>query len=362
MRTMSRITHLRPFILILFILIPLRSQTPWARVDSIVTAYLAGQNIPGASMAVMRNGTLLHSRGYGFSDLENRVPAEARTKFRIASVSKPITAAAVMQLAERGRIDLDAPVQRYIPEFPVKQRAVTMRQLLGHRSGIRHYRNVDEELRIGGRSYRDLTEALSLFMHDTLMHLPGAGYTYTTFGYNVLGVAVERVTGMPFTEYVRKNIFDLAAMPNTVPDRPNTIIPFRTRPYSPDSGGTVRNADVIDPGYKVPGGGFLSTAEDLVRFGDAMMTGRLVRPETFAAMSTPQRLDDGTATVYGLGWDVGAYAKEGYIAHRGGQQGATCVLLLFPSTRSSVMLLTNMDRGRNILETALEVARTAGVR
>jgi CubicO group peptidase (beta-lactamase class C family) len=325
-------------------------------IDSVINGLMTRASIPAVSIAVAERGKLLYSHAYGYSDLENRIPATPRSVFRLASVSKPITAVAIMQLVEQGSIHLDSSVQTYLPAFPVQQWPVTIRQLLGHQSGIRHYNSVEEEYRIGSTRYKDLTEALTIFRDDTLRHKPGEQYTYTTFGYNLLGSVIEAVSGMTFDDYVKRNIFDRAGMTQTTMDRSSHIIPHRVRGYTVDSTGSIRNAIPIDPGYKFPGGGIVSTAEDMVKFADAVMDGRLIEFDTFRRMTVPGTTNAGTPTGYGLGWAIGMGAMNGAVLHKGGQQGATCVLLLLPETRRSVMLLTNLERAGGVAEAAYAIS------
>lgn len=334
----------------------LSAQVPRS-IDTLIQHWMQAEHIPGLSVAVASHGKLLYSKAFGKSDVENNVPATIRTKFRLASISKPFTAAAVMQLVEQGRIALDSTIQTYVPEFPQKPWPITIRQLLGHQGGIRHYRGVEEERRIGTTLYKDLTDALSIFSNDSLRNRPGERYTYTTFGYNLLGVAVERASGLTFGEYLADHIFMPLKMEQTVLDRSADIIPNRTAAYTLDSTGRLRNAFAIDPSYKHPGGGILSTTEDLVKFGTAMMHGTVVSPETFALMNTSGRTSDSVATNYGLGWSIGKGEMEGTVSHNGGQQGATSTLVLVPARDHVVAILTNLDGVKRIAQVAYRIEK-----
>jgi len=205
-------------------------------------------------------GKIRWQKAYGLADVENAVPAETSTVFRIASVTKPLTATAAMQLAEHGKLDLDAPVQKYAPSFPAKAQTITTRQLLGHLSGIRHYKAGEGERTT---HYDSLATALEIFKDDALVREPGTGFTYSTFGYTLLGVAIEGASGMRYTDYMRTNVFEPAGMSHTQADDPSVIVPKRARGYSPkvygQFDGQWRNAALMDPSYKLPGGGMLST-------------------------------------------------------------------------------------------------------
>ena len=178
-------------------------------VEAAISATMSAEHIPGLSVAVVTHGEVQWSSGYGQSDVENAVPASAETVYRLASVSKPITAVAAMQLAEQGKLDLDAPVQKYVAVFPQKPWPVTTRALLGHLAGIRHYAEGEFE---STRHYNTLMEALHLFQDDPLVQEPGTKYLYSTYGYTLVGVVVEAIVGTPFAEQVKKAVFEPAGM------------------------------------------------------------------------------------------------------------------------------------------------------
>ena len=326
-------------------------------VEAEVSAHIAKQRIPGLSIAIAQDGRVVWSKGFGLADVENDVPVVPATVFRIASSTKPITAVAVMQLVERGQLDLDAPIQRYVPSFPAKPWRITPYQLLAHLGGIRNYRSDD----FGGepdnaRPYKTLVEALDVFKDDPLDAEPGTRYGYTTFGYTLLGTAVEGASGATFVEYLRENVFKRAGMVQTRTDSPYDLIPHRARGYTrlgvrekfvgrPPSG-PLRNSDFMDSSYKIPGGGLVSTAEDMVRFAIAVEEGALVKPETLARMTTRQRTRSGEETPYGLGWYVGGPGdRPGAFWHGGVQKGVTSTIYLEPKNRFAVAILTNLEGG-----------------
>jgi CubicO group peptidase (beta-lactamase class C family) len=320
-----------------------------ARVDSAVKAVIDRQHIPGLSIAVVAGGEIRWQKAYGLADVENTVPAKTTTVYRIASTSKALTAVAALQLAERGTLDLDAPVQKYAPGFPIKAHPITTRQVLAHLSGIRHYRRGEGERTT---RYESLTGALEVFKDDLLEHEPGARYTYTTFGYTLLGLVIEGASGMAYADYMRERVFEPAGMTRTRADDVYALVPDRARGYSPlvygMFDGRWRNATLMDPSYKLPGGGLLSTSEDLARFAIALTGGKLLRDETFRHMWSTQKTRDGTETGYSYGWYVGS--REGArpevaIWHGGVQPGFTCTLWMLPERRFAVAVLTNLEGG-----------------
>jgi CubicO group peptidase (beta-lactamase class C family) len=320
------------------------------RAEQAISSFMSRQNIPGLAYAIVQDNQIRIVGGYGIIDLENFVPTKPSTVFRIASVSKPITAVAAMQLVERGKLDLDAPVQKYVPTFPVKQFPVTTRQLLAHLSGVRYYKPGEGERTA---RYNSLTEALSIFKDDPLEFEPGTRFLYTTYGYTLLGAVIEGASGMAFQDYMRENVFKPAGMLKTRSDDVFAIIPNRARGYHPivfgQLDGNYRNQSLMDSSYKVPGGGFVSTAEDMGRFAIAVLNGTLIKPETFAEMSQGQKTRDGKETGYGYGWYVGVapgFATDPEaVSHGGVQAGFTSDLVLLPKKKFAVVVLTNLQAG-----------------
>lgn len=310
-------------------------------IEALISAEMARQKIPGLSVALVTERRLSWSNGYGLADVENNVPAKASTVYRLASVSKPITAVAVMQLAERGKIDLDAPVGKYCPAFPSKQWPVTTRLVLAHLSGIRHYKS-EEEIN-STRHYETIAEGLSMFKDDPLLHEPGAKMTYSTFGYTLLGCMVEGASGAKFTDYVRVNVFAPAGMERARADSVADIIPNRAQGYRRTEGGELKNSALADTSYKVPGGGLVSTVEDLAKFAAAVETNRLLKHETTEQMFKSQKTSDGKETGYGLGWGVGTRNGRRAIGHSGAQQRVSTVLIVLPDQGLAVVIMANVE-------------------
>jgi serine beta-lactamase-like protein LACTB, mitochondrial len=301
---------------------------------------MSSQQIPGMSLAIWRDGEI-ESRGYGFADLENFVPARAGTLFRTASIAKPMTAVAALQLFEQGKLDLDAPIQKYVPAFPAKPWPVTARLLMGHLGGIRHYLPDNSDF-YSTRYYTSLAETLGVFANDPLTSEPGTKYTYTTYGYVLLGAAVEGASGMTYLDYMRRNIWNPAEMTSTGPDDHHQIIAGRSRWYS-KRGSAIANSPPTDTSVKIPGGGLLSTSADLIRFARAVHKGVLLKPATVKLMWTPLSTRDGKSTGYGLGWGVNQLSGRLQVSHTGGQAGTSSVLRLLPEQQVAVAMMFNLD-------------------
>jgi serine beta-lactamase-like protein LACTB, mitochondrial len=310
-------------------------------VEAAIAAVMSAQKVPGLSVAVVTRGELRWSAGFGHADVENDVPATPETVYRLASISKPITAVAVLQLVEQGKIDLDAPVQRYVPAFPAKPWPLTTRQLLGHLGGVRHYAEGEFE---STRHYASLSEALDIFRNDPLVQEPGTKYLYSTYGYTLVGAVVEAAAGTAFADYLRTNVFEPAGMAAARTDDVFDIIPRRAQGYRKGPAGALRNSGLADTSYKLPGGGLCATAPDLARFASALWKGTLVRPETRRLMFTSLKTREGKPTGYGLGWALGTGPRgRAEVFHRGDQQRVTTLLYTQPERRLAVVLFANLE-------------------
>lgn len=318
-----------------------------AAVDSarrLVDAFVRTERVVGLALAVGAGDRIVWSEGFGYADVEQRVPVWPTTKFRIGSISKSLTAAAVGLLVEEGRLDLDVPVQRYVSDFPRKQWPITTRQLAGHLAGVRHYRG-DEFL--SSRRYASVREGLSIFANDTLLFEPGTRYAYSSYGWNLVSAVIEGAAGGDFLPFMRERVFAPLGMRHTVADHTDSIIVQRTRFYTRTRDGTLLNAPFVDNSYKWAGGGFLSTPEDLVRFGLAHLEPELLRPETVALLWMSQRTRDAEPTGYGIGWRVGRDAAERrVVSHSGGSVGGRSLLLIYPDQRVVVAIAANMTNLR----------------
>jgi serine beta-lactamase-like protein LACTB len=316
-----------------------------AQIEKAASSFLAANSVPGISVAVVRDGELLWSAGFGMADLENFVPATSSTLFRLGSISKPITATAILQLSERGKLDLDAEVQNYCPAFPKKEWPITTRELLGHLGGIRHY-NPDGKGDIpddNAKHFASMEESLQIFANDALVAKPGTKFHYSTYGYTLLGCVLEGASSEKYVDYVKENVFEPAAMEETEADNFFAVIQHRSRWYHKDKAGVVQNAGVLDSSYKIPGGGLISSADDMARFEIAIFANKLLKPATREVMWTPQKAVDGSPTGYALGWGTQKKYGLALVEHTGGQQGASTSIILAPERRAGIVVLANMD-------------------
>ena len=244
---------------------------------TLLDSLMRAEAIPGLSVAIGRGTHLIWSEGFGYSDLTHNVEVTPLTRFRVGSVSKPIAAAALGVLVEAGELDLDAPVQDYVPSFPEKRWPVTTRQLAGHLGGIRHYRGMENFSRT---LFPTVLSGLAIFADDSLINEPGTEFSYSSYAWNLISAVVEGAGGEDFLGYMDRVVFDPLGMDRTVADWNGPVIPDRTRFYVADSTGQVFNAPYVDNSYKWAGGGFLSTPEDLLVFANAHLEPGFLQAET----------------------------------------------------------------------------------
>ena len=329
----------------------------------IMRAGLVEQNLPGLSVAVGVGGEIVWAEGFGWADLENRVPVTPATRFRIGTASKVLTSAAVGMLVEEGRMKLDEEIQTYVPEFPKKQWPVTLQQLMGHLAGVRTDSG-DEGPLFSQRCERPV-EGLQFFAERRLLFEPGTEYRYSSYGWIVVSAAVEAAADEPFLTFMREQIFDPVGMRDTMAESVSEPIPERATFYFPRFAADPRyGPDLmreIDISCYSGASTFLSTPSDLVRFGMAIDSGKLLQPATVQAFQTSQRLPSGQETGYGLGWDLETVTIAGKETRSAGHDGTllggpVSSLMTFPEHGSVVAVASNISYA-DTAAVALGIAR-----
>ncbi|HYP12680.1 MAG TPA: serine hydrolase domain-containing protein, partial [Bryobacteraceae bacterium] len=203
-----------------------RSADAIAKARALAVDLVKTKQIPGFAVAVGRNGTILWSEGFGLANVEQQVAATPLTRFRLGSVSKVLTAAGVARLVETGRLDLDAPVQRYVPAFPLKQWPVSTRQLAGHTGGIRHYLPEDFKGALKGAPHFDsVAGSLALFANDSLAFEPGTQYSYSSYGWNLISAVIEGASGQDFLSFMQAEVFEPLGLRSLAADHVFQIVP-----------------------------------------------------------------------------------------------------------------------------------------
>jgi serine beta-lactamase-like protein LACTB, mitochondrial len=293
---------------------------------------------PGASAAVAVHGRIVWSEGFGVADLAKGAPVTPATRFGVGSISKTLTLAAALSLADDDKLDLDAPVERYLADFPHRGRGVTIRRIGAHQSGIadefadRHYYTT-AHFSIDS-AYRGIAAA-------ELAFTPGTRTEYATGIFTVAGRVLERVGGESYLEVMRRRVFERAGMSATVPNDPRHPLAERSAFYVRREGGGFDPAPAFDPSFKLPGAGFLSTAEDLARFGLALLGPGLLSDAARREMLTPVPLADGTPTRYALGFQALEEGGRRVLLQSGGGPGIAGWLAVYPDDGVVVAILSN---------------------
>lgn len=303
--------------------------------------FLQKEDIPGMAISVSKNKRLIWSQGFGYSNLEAQTKVSPKiTQFRIASISKPITALALGILIDHNKVTLDSSIYDYLPNYPKKKYDFTLRQLGGHTAGIRGYRGNE----FTQNKTLSITEGLGIFKNDTLLFKPQSQYKYSTYGFNVLSEVIQTVAKVPFVTYTKNEIFAPLKMASTGLDTADTPMPNRTTFYVKNDAGEVVLGPSVNNEYKVAGGGFLSTSEDLIRFGNEIITPTLISSTTLKELLTSQILDSGEKTYYGVGFGIGETKnKTPKYSHSGGGIGASTLLLMYPKEQVVISILTNLS-------------------
>lgn len=344
-----------------------QQQAGWTfRTDSvrmILESFMADRGVPGLAAAVAVGGELVWTEGFGYANLQNMVEATPQTRWRIASISKPFAAITAYQLVAEGKLDLDAPIQRWVPEFPRKRWPVTMRELMSHTAGIRHYQGNDNSPTGEFASYihyDDVIQPIAVFADDSLLFQPGTQYSYSTYGFTLVSAVVSRVAGEPWLDILNERILRPLGLQTVAPERRDSIIPHHASFYERDRDGVIHNALAVDLSNKWAGGGLVSTPADLVRFALGVMEHRVLDAATTERMWTNQVLANGDTIGYAQGWRVERDSDgRRLVWHTGGAMGGGGVLLYYPEQGVAVAILGNLgvgylDPGRAIAELMVE--------
>ncbi len=310
-------------------------------------------DVPGASVLVIRNGNVALRASYGTTDLDARLPVTPRTNFRLASVSKQFTAAAIEILAERGALSYDDPITRFLPTLPPYARDITIRHLLTHSSGLLDYEDLIPPTVTEQVSDLDVLRMLQNTDHTNFA--PGTSYRYSNTGYVFLGLIVAKASGTSFASFLKREIFDPLGMRGTVAyERSVSTVEHRAYGHTRKEGAWVRHDQSVTSAT-LGDGGIYSSIDDLARWDDALANACLVRPETLRLAFTPAVDTDDPAVRYGFGWRIGEHHGRRMLWHSGETAGFRNVIVRFPDDRLTVVVLTNRDEPEPY-KTALEIA------
>ena len=310
-------------------------------VDTLFRAYTGA--VPGASIAVIRDGEVLLRRGYGLAELASRAPVTPTTDFRLASLSKQFTATAIMLLVKDGKLRYDQPVAELLPELPPATRAITIRHFLNHTSGIVDYEDLIPATRT---SQLDDNDVLSLVASRDSVYFPaGTAYRYSNSGYVLLGIIVARASGISLPQFLKTRVFDPLEMHATVMHiEGRDTVPQRAYGYSPQ-GGSFIQTDQSVISATLGDGGIYSNVDDMARWDRALSRASLVDSATLTLATTPPVLPGGAATEYGFGWFVDNYRGEKRWRHTGETSGFRNAIQRYPNRHLTIVILTNRSSG-----------------
>ncbi len=331
--------------------------------DEMARAAIEGGRAPGVGIAVAHGGEVVFARAWGECDVELGVAATPETRFGLASVTKHVTAAAVMRLVDEGELSLGESIATYLPEYPPIPHQVTVRHLLNHTSGIRSLTAVDQRTFTDREARLDLSfaELLTYFAHHPFDFVPGRRFRYNNSGYYLLGEIVARAAGTPFTEYVERELLRPLGLAGMVFGDPRRVVPHRTKVYEWEEGRIV-NARFWNLARSTPStGGLFATPSELVRWSHVLHTGKVVSDESLRAMTTATTLDDGTRVPYGFGLTTGELAGLRRLSHGGGRPGVAAFLAHYPERAVAVAVMSNASRVRPTVQRMERVVAAAAL-
>jgi CubicO group peptidase (beta-lactamase class C family) len=310
-----------------------------AAIDALMNE-AAPRGGPGAAIAVQHGGEL-HSAGYGLANVEWGIPIETDAIFRIGSVTKQFTAAAILRLAEQGKLEIEDPIERHLPDYPVGERVITVRHLLHHTSGIKSYTGLPSFATELMRKDSSLTDLIAVFKDLPPDFQPGEKFLYNNSGYVLLGAIIEALSGKDYEIFLRDEFFAPLGMSRTSYLHDEPIVPKRAAGYAAKPDGAVINAPPLSMSWPHAAGALGSTVHDLLAWNAALHGGKLLSAESYAAMITPGRLNDGSDTGYGYGLGAPIYRERPIIGHNGGINGFLSHLGHWPQEHLTVVVLSN---------------------
>ncbi|MBO0342943.1 MAG: serine hydrolase domain-containing protein [Bacteroidota bacterium] len=312
---------------------------------------VAEKKVPGLAVTILDKGEILLQKGYGFADIDNRIKVHPKdTVFRIASISKCITGLALGKMVEDGIVDLDESLYTYVPYYPKKKYDFTLRQLASHTAGIRGYRGKEYAL---NQEY-SIKEGIEVFKNDPLFFEPGKSYLYNSFDFVLLSLAMQEASGTPFPDYVKEHILTPLGLKYTFSPE-GLDFSSKTRFYTKRSL-YFQEAVQVNNTYKLAGGGYLSTCDNVATLGQAILERKLLKNETYEQLLTSQTID-GKPIYYGLGFQVSQDSKgRPFVGHVGNSVGAYTNLFVYPGQKKVVAILINCTdpKVKPILDEAID--------
>ena len=310
--------------------------------QDLCNKFMDEHTVNGMQITVSRKNKIVWTSSFGYADAKNNIPVTDSTRFRINSISKSMTSLALIKLMSEKRLDLDTPIQEYVPDFPKKLYPITTRQLAGHLAGFRDYKEEDLGDYIRMDHYNNATEALKVFKDDTLLFEPGTAFNYSSFGWNLVGAIIESVSSKTYVQYMQEDIWAPLRLYHTCADDVQQKIPNRSKFY--DAAGDEN--DLGDLSYKYSSGGLLSTTHDLVKLGNELLHGTYIDPALRKVLFQSQFTSNKKETGYGLGWYTGK-DKNGHRIwyHAGDSFSGSSYLIIYPDDDIVIAFLANSQEG-----------------
>jgi D-alanyl-D-alanine carboxypeptidase len=296
-------------------------------------------NEPGGAVIVVKNGKPLYRGAVGMASLELGVPLQPDSVLRIGSVTKQFTSAAVMMLVEQGKLALDDEITKFFPDYPTQGKRITVEHLLTHTSGIKSYTGLPAWRGLWGKEYTT-PELIDFFKNEPMDFEPGEKYLYNNSAYFLLGALIEKASGIPYPEFVSKNVFAPLGMRRTRYGDTGPVLPGRAQGYAKE-GSTFVNAPYLSMTQPGAAGALVSTVDDLAAWDAAVSAGKLLTAASWQRIFTPYRLKNGKSTGYGFGWQVGTFEGHPVFEHGGGIHGFSAYVVRLPENRVYVAVLSN---------------------
>jgi D-alanyl-D-alanine carboxypeptidase len=308
-------------------------------IDDYVEKIRTNAQVPGLSIAVVRNGELAKAKGYGLADVELNVPATEKTVYQWASVTKQFTAAAILLLAQDGKVKLEDPIAAYYPQAPKTWKGVTIRHLLNHTSGIHSYTDLPEFRKTLRKDYES-DELIGLVKDMDLDFKPGEKWRYSNTGYYLLGLVIEKASGQSYADFLKKRIFEPLGMSTARVNDQSDLIRHRATGYYLVSN-EVKRAVFVSPSQPYSAGALVGTVLDLAKWDAALYTDKLLPSSVREAMWQATELVDGKRQPYGYGWQLGKIRAHRFVGHGGGIDGFSTFILRLIDDELTVVVLMN---------------------
>ncbi len=330
------------FLLVVFSFSNAQNKPIEQSVNKLFDSYITVANIPGLSVCVSQNGNVVYKSAFGYSDINNKSKTTDSSTFRIGSLTKLFTAATFVELIEKGALKQEDFIVSYVT-VPEKLRVIKLGQLAANISGIRHY-GTHEITSQNDATHKKLESALHRFINDSLLFYPGDKYAYSSYGYVLLGAAMENQQQKSFNRVVDSVLLKVAEMKHTYPEMLGQKIPGKSTFYYPSKSG-FSLATGEDYSYKWPAGGYLSTPQDLVKFGNGLLNEKLVSKNNLPLLFNSQKTNDGKETGSGFGFKIGVDCKGRKVVFHGGEsEGARAFLLIYPEEKLVISICANVFR------------------